>query len=226
MLAAMADGPPRDEFELNARLAALSGRTLGSIAADLRVPVPPDLRRHKGWAGQLIERALGATAASRAEPDFPSLGIELKTVPVGSQGRPLESTFVASLDLAAFDRRWESSAVRKKLQRVAWVAIEAGQQLALARRRCVAAGIWSPTAAEEAALRSDYDDIVELIDVGFASRVTGHRGTFLQLRPKGANRAALRWAVDEEGASVRVPPRAFYLRAAFTETVLRRLPLT
>jgi DNA mismatch repair protein MutH len=217
--------PPRDEAELSARLARLSDRSLASIAGGLGLPMPPDLRRHKGWAGQLIEQALGATAASRAEPDFPALGIELKTVPVGARGRPLESTFVASLDLGAFDRRWETSGVRKKLRRVAWVAIEGDKDLPLAQRRCRAGFIWSPTAAEEAALRSDYDDIVELIDEGFGAHVTAHRGTFLQLRPKGANAAALRWALDEEGASVRTSPRAFYLRAGFTETVLRAHPL-
>ena len=69
-------------------------------------------------------------------------------------------------------------------------------------------------------LRGDYQDIVELIDEGFGARVTGHRGTWLQLRPKGARGDSLRWAVDEEGARSRTAPRAFYLRPAFTAAVL------
>lgn len=214
--------PPRDLAELRARLSAVGGRTLGSLAERLGLAVPPDLRRHKGWVGTLLEQTLGATAASRAEPDFPALGVELKTVPVGRSGRPLESTFVASLDLAAADPRWETSAVRKKLQHVAWVVVEADPGIPLGSRRCGAALLWSPSADEESALRQDYEELVELVAEGFFARATGHLGRVLQLRPKGRNRAALRWAQGEDGARVRLAPRAFYLRPAFTEALLRR----
>jgi DNA mismatch repair protein MutH len=212
--------PPRDEAELTARLRRLAGLKLGAIAHERGVEVPPDLRRSKGWAGTLLEKALGATGSSRAEPDFPALGIELKTIPVDEKGRPMESCFVASLDLAAADPRWETSAVRKKLARVAWVAVQAAERIPLAERRCGAALLWSPSADEECALRDDYEDIVELLAAGM--RVTARTGKWLQLRPKGADGKALRWALDEEGALARTPPRAFYLRRSFTEALLAK----
>jgi len=214
--------PPRDEAELRARLSGLAGRTLGELGAELGLALPRDLRRDKGFVGTLLERALGATAASRAEPDFPALGIELKSLPVDARGRPLESTFVASLDLGGDSLRWESSPVRKKLLRVAWVVVLAERQVALGERRCGAALLWSPSAEEEAALRRDYEEIVELIEEGFFEQVTGHRGVSLQLRPKGRNARHLRAALDADGASVRAAPRAFYLRPSFTESILRR----
>ena len=37
---------------------------------------------------------LGASAGSKPEQDFAALGVELKTIPVDSLGRPLETTFV------------------------------------------------------------------------------------------------------------------------------------
>ena len=214
--------PPRDEEELRGRLERLRGRTLSDLAAALGATVPTELRRSKGFAGQLLEKALGAAAASSKGPDFPHLGIELKSVPVDASGRPLQSTFVASLELGSFDRRWESSGVRKKLQRVAWVSIEAAPRTPLGDRRLIEARLWSPSAAEEAALRDDYEEIVELIDEGFGAQVTGHLGASLQLRPKGRNAADLRWALDEEGAPSRTAPRAFYLRPAFTAGLLTR----
>ena len=210
--------PPRDEAELIARLRRLGGMTLGAIAGANGVSVPPDLGRNKGWVGQLLERALGATGGSRAEPDFPALGIELKTIPIDAGGRPLESCFVASLDLAAVDRRWEQSPVRKKLARVAWVAVEGSADIPLPARRVGAALLWSPTVDDERVLRADYEDIVELLDEGFA--VSAHRGSVLQLRPKGRNAKDLRWALDEEGAPTRTAPRAFYLRRTFTAALL------
>ena len=212
--------PPRDEAELRARLGRLAGLPLRALAAAQGVEVPQDLRRSKGWVGQLLERAVGATGSTRPEPDFPHLGIELKTIPVGEGGQPLESSFVASLDLGAHDRRWETSAVRSKLSRVAWVAVQAAPRIPLADRRCGAALLWSPSAEEEEKLRADYEEIVELIDQG--ARVTAHQGAWLQLRPKGRNGASLRWTLDEEGAPARTAPRAFYLRRTFTAALLER----
>ena len=214
-------GSPRDEAELRQRLGRLAGRTVGELAAGIGLPVPVDLRRDKGWVGQLFERLLGASSGSRAEPDFPALGIELKSLPVGAHGRPLESTFVASLDLGATPR-WEESPVRHKLARVAWVVVQADRATPLAARRVGASLLWSPSPSEEAALRRDYEEIVELIDSGFGARITGHRGVVLQLRPKGARGSSLRWGRDEEGAEIRTAPRAFYLRSTFTAALLAR----
>src|SRR6476469_1609890 len=136
--------PPRPAARLRERLRRVPGRALGSVALGLGVELPADTRRDKGAVGQLLERALGATAGSRAEPDFPELGVELKTVPLGADGRPRESTFVSSLDLAAVDRRWESSSVHHKLRRVCWVVVEADPGIPLAERRFGASLLWSP----------------------------------------------------------------------------------
>jgi DNA mismatch repair protein MutH len=205
--------PPRDEAELRARLAALAGRRLADIARAHAVEVTPG----KGFVGTLLEKALGATGSSRAEPDFPHLGIELKTIPVDRSGRPLESCFVASLDLASFDLRWETSPVRKKLARVAWVPVQAAGPFE--ERRCGTALLWSPSPEVQEALRDDFEDIVDLLSVG--ARVTARTGSLLQLRPKGRDAKHLRNALDEEGALVRAPPRAFYLRRTFTASLLR-----
>ena len=200
---------PRDEAELAARLERLSGLRLHEIAAAHGVGE----RRNKGWAGLVIEKALGATAASRAEPDFPALGIELKTIPIDDRGEPIESCFVASLDLAEYDLRWETSAVRKKLERVAWVPVESSGE-----RRCGTPFLWSPSETERETLKGDFEDIVDLLGVG--ARVTARTGTWLQLRPKGRDASHLRWALDEEGERVRTAPRAFYLRRSFTASLL------
>jgi DNA mismatch repair protein MutH len=191
-----------------------------AIAQQQGVPLPADLRRSKGWVGMLLERALGATAASRAQPDFPELGVELKTIPVDERGKPLESCFVASLALGAADLRWENSAVRKKLQHVAWVAVQASPRIPLEQRRCGAALLWHPSQEEEDALRGDYEAIVDLLQDGI--RVTAHTGAWLQLRPKGRDGRSLRWALNEEGALARTEPRAFYLRRSFTQALLEK----
>ncbi len=212
---------PTSEAELVARAAALAGRTLGELAVELGVAVPPDLRRAKGFAGQLLERALGATAGSRAEPDFPALGVELKTIPVDERGRPCESTFVCTIDSVAIGAvEWERSLVRCKLLRVLWVPVEGSRALAVGARRLGAALLWSPSPAEEAALRFDWEELAGLIGRGDVEQVTGHLGRHLQVRPKAAHGRARRRALDPDGMSFAALPRGFYLRASFTAAIL------
>lgn len=213
--------PPRTEAELLARAEALAGRTLGAIAEGLALRAPSDLRRAKGWAGQLVEKALGATAGSRAEPDFPHLGVELKTVPVDPRGRPAEGTYVctAPLDPRALGR-WEASWVRRKLRRVLWVPVVGDGDPGA--RVVGAAFLWSPSDEEDALLRADFEEVATLVAEGALWQLDGRRGKVLQLRPKAADGDATTRALDDEAHWVADTPRGFYLRPSFTGAVLAR----
>lgn len=205
-----------------ARAEALAGRSFQWIADGLGRPVPPDLRRHKGWVGQLVEHALGSTAGSAAGPDFPRLGIELKTIPVDAAGVPRETTFVCTATLGALpDTPWPASAVRAKLARVLWVPVAAHPDLPLAARRVGRPYLWSPSEAEDAALAADWDELAGLVADGYVESITAHRGQYLQIRPKAANAAKRTWGADDEGDPIRTLPRGFYLRRSFTTRLLQ-----
>jgi DNA mismatch repair protein MutH len=213
---------PLTEIELVARAEELAGLSLGELAARFELVAPPDLRRAKGWVGQLLERALGATARSRAAPDFEELGIELKTLPIGPDRTPAESTFVCTIDLSRImDGEWESSLVKKKLSRVLWVPVEGDRGLDVAVRRIGAPFLWSPSDEDEATLRSDWDELAGMIGRGDVESITGHLGRHLQVRPKAASSRSRRRGIDTEGSSFAVLPRGFYLRPAFTARLLR-----
>jgi len=178
----------------------------------------------KGLAGHMLEQLLGATAGSRAAPDFTDLGVELKTIPLDPAGVPKESTFVCSIPLAAMaDTDWEQSIVWAKLRRVLFVPVEAASKTPLCDRRVGRAYLWVPRADEEAALRDDWERLADLIARGEVGRITGHLGEVLQVRPKGASGKSRRRAPDEEGAVQWTMPRGFYLRPSFTRRVLIRL---
>ncbi|HWV38100.1 MAG TPA: DNA mismatch repair endonuclease MutH [Vulgatibacter sp.] len=214
--------PPGSEEELAERARRLAGRTVGVVAAQHSVPLA-DLRRSKGWVGRLVEIALGATAASRAAPDFEALGVEMKTVPVSAAGAPRESTFVCAAPLETMGEiGWEASPVRKKLARVLWVPVEADKALPLAERRFGVPLLWSPGPEEEEALRRDWDEFSERVGRGRVEDITAHMGRHLQLRPKGASASSVRWGIDEDGNAIRTLPLAFYLRASFVRAILER----
>lgn len=211
-----------DEHELLVRARALAGRPISALAPLVGLKPPADLRRDKGFVGRLVERCLGV-GGNEDGPDFASLGIELKTLPI-LNGRPVESTFVATLDPSEpLALRWASSPVRLKLARVLWVPVDGARGVSLSERRIGVAALWSPSAEEEAVLRADFETIVELVCEGFIDQVTARTGRVLQLRPKGANARSLRWTLGDDGESVRTAPRAFYLRRTFTESLVRKM---
>jgi DNA mismatch repair protein MutH len=215
--------PPRDEAELLARAAGLSGLRLAELAARMNAPVPPDLRRAKGFVGGLLERALGATAGSRAVPDFPELGIELKTLPVDRLGAPVESTFVCTIPLTEIGQvEWADSRVRRKLAKVLWVPVEGERQIAVGERRIGQALFYCLTAEDEAVLRADWEELAGYIGRGHVEALTGHIGQFLQIRPKAAHSRARRVGFDADGAPFAALPKGFYLRPSFTRALLQR----
>jgi DNA mismatch repair protein MutH len=212
---------PQTETELLSRAVDLAGWTLGELGARLGVPVPGELLRAKGWFGQSLERALGATARSRAAPDFEALGVELKTLPVGAKGLPCESTFVCTIDLSRIgDVDWAASLVRKKLSRVLWVPVEGDREIPVPARRIGTPLLWSPSAEDEDALRFDWEELAGIIGRGDVESITGHLGRHLQVRPKAASSRSRRRGVDGDGASFATLPRGFYLRATFTAKIL------
>ena len=213
--------PPRSEAELLARAEELAGLSLGQLAERFAAQVPVDPRRAKGYAGRLLELALGADATSRSEPDFTRLGIELKTVPVDAAGLPLESTYLTLAPLRGLSGLdWTDSAVRRKLARMLWVPVEGTRGIPIATRRIGWPVLWSPTPDQEVALRQDWEELMLMLTTGQLASLDARQGRWLQIRPKAANGRALAAAHDETGAPAAGLPRGFYLRARFTAQIL------
>ena len=215
--------PPVDMAQLLARAASLAGRTLQEMAEQIGWTLPADLQREKGVVGQLLEAVLGASAGSKAEPDFPHLGIELKTLPIDSQGKPLESTYVCLAPIRGEPGlTWETSWVRRKLSCVLWVPILAERNIPLAERMIATPFLWRPTAADDHLLKQDWEELMELIALGKHDEIKGAHGQILQLRPKAANSDVRVEGFGADGAPSQVPPKGFYLKAHFTQALLQR----
>lgn len=208
--------------QLRTRLDALAGRRFVDIATELNVVTPPDLKRHKGWVGNLMELALGADAASRDEPDFTRLGIELKTIPINRRGRPCETTFVCTIPLHRVgEEEWEQSRVRCKLAHVLWLIIEGDRDIPLPERRVGAGLFWRPSAEQEAALKRDWEQLAGIIGRGDIESIMAHLGEVMQVRPKAASASVRRRVINVEGELTETMPRGFYLRTAFTGAIIR-----
>ncbi len=198
------------------------------MADGLGLPVPAGRVRTKGWSGQVIERELGAGDAGVLGPDFATLGIELKTVPVDRHLLPAESTAVCHIDpVTIAGESWDTSYARRKLAKVLFLALEVPErhgvhEPSVGDRRVVAVRLWSPSPDEEALLRSDFELFVrDYFRRGRAAQITGHLGRVLQVRPKARRAADLRSAFGADGKPTRIGRCGFYLRPGFVCGILR-----
>ncbi|CWW89333.1 TPA: DNA mismatch repair endonuclease MutH [Haemophilus influenzae] len=213
---------PQTLEQLLSQAQSIAGLTFGELADELHIPVPIDLKRDKGWVGMLLERALGATAGSKAEQDFSHLGVELKTLPINAEGYPLETTFVSLAPLVQNSGvKWENSHVRHKLSCVLWMPIEGSRHIPLRERHIGAPILWKPTAEQERQLKQDWEELMDLIVLGKLDQITARIGEVMQLRPKGANSRAVTKGIGKNGEIIDTLPLGFYLRKEFTAQILK-----
>lgn len=210
--------------ELLKRANMMAGISLAQIATHRGINVPNNLKRDKGWVGQLIEMELGATAGSKPEQDFLHLGVELKTIPIDNHGKPLETTYVCVAPLTNIEGlTWQNSLVCHKLQRVLWVPVEGERHIPVGERRIGTPTLWEPDPQEQALLQQDWEEIMELIALGKVEKLTARHGEVLQLRPKAANSKAMTHSISEDGSLKMTNPRGFYLKTAFTAMILNKV---
>lgn len=214
--------PPKSEQELMHRAREIAGLSFGELAKIANMNVPQSLKYDKGWVGQLLEWHLGATGGSKPIQDFPDLGIELKSIPIGYNGKPLESTFVCVVPLTGVHGlTWEKSHIRNKLSKVLWLPVEGERDIPVTDRLVGSPFIWSPSPQEELQLKNDWEELMDLIALGQVNQLTARSGEILQIRPKAANGRVKTHAYGENGQPIKTLPRGFYLRATFTAYILQ-----
>ena len=212
---------PQSCEELAARAAALEGADVGRLAAALGAAVPEHSRHAKGFVGQLVECALGADPKAGSSPDFPALGVELKTVPINAMGLPMESTFCCAIHMATADAQvWESSRLRQRLRHVLWLPVTGARLAPLAQRRFGRARLWRLEGADESMLREDWECLMGHIGAGLVGTLSAHMGEALQVRPKAAHARVRTLAPGPEGYAACLP-LGFYLRTRFTARIIR-----
>lgn len=215
--------PPKTKQELLQRANKIAGQTFFQLAQQADIAIPDDLTREKGWVGQLLEWHLGAEAGSKPQPDFEHLGIELKSIPIGYSGKPLETTFICVAPLTGVQGlTWEASHVKHKLAQVLWIPVEGEREIPLAERRVGLPLLWSPDDEEKQQLKQDWEELMEFIVLGKVEEITAKHGEVMQLRPKAANSKVVTEAYSASGQPFKTLPRGFYLRTQFTGNILKK----
>lgn len=213
--------PPRDRLELCTRLNMLVGYSIAELAALAHLPLPEQSSSGKGFVGQLIEIFLGANASNLPLPDFVNLNIELKTIPLGTDMMPQESTFlcVADLNREGFVS-FEKSQLYHKLKTILFVLVLAPKNSQIAKRRILGYFFFSPHGKTLETMREDYNELIGLINEGRTQEINASMGTIIHMRPKAANAQELTSVRDQDGNIIQTRPRGYYLRRAFTKELM------
>lgn len=218
----LATSPPKNEAELRQRCDLIAGLSLGQLASGLGLAIPHQAQQRKGFIGQAVELALGCSAGNLALPDFPDLGIEVKSLPIGNKGLPCETTFVCTIPLMKIqEQQWLSSTCYQKLRSVLWVPVEGDRNLAFAHRRLGQPFLWQPSPSQLKILEQDWLELTEMIVTGQLEALDARYGVYLQVRPKGADGRVLVDAVGAQGQRIQTLPRGFYVRTRLTAEILQ-----
>jgi DNA mismatch repair protein MutH len=204
-----ADESPATRLRALTRLRGLVGSDLVDLARRYAIPTHRSGRLNKGWAGQTLERHLGAALNSRQQPDFHDWELKGVSLSLDRSGMPRAKETMAITMFSpshVIATPFAQSHLRQKLQRMlvaGWVAD--GKKPISATLVCAESFNLPPHV--EALVKADYDLIRGVLRVYGASAVTGRLGDWIQARPKGPGRGST--------------SRAFYARQKLIDLMLR-----
>lgn len=214
---------PETFEELISNLDLIIGKSIAMLAETANVPLPISPTHGKGFTGELLELILGATAQNQPIPDFPKLGLELKTIPVDRNLEPLESTFLCHAPLTNIrNLTFENSALYSKVMRVLFILITAEKQMDYTQRKIEGYFFFTPDQEQLQQLRRDFNELYEFVKTGNISQLSARYGQIIQLRPKAANGQALTDCIGPEGQIIKTRPRGFYMRREFTKKIIEK----
>ncbi|MGH9896014.1 MAG: MutH/Sau3AI family endonuclease, partial [bacterium] len=172
--------------------------------------------------GNLTQLYMGRKEDNRREPDFPELGIELKTLPMKALRRGnqrewtvKEPTSITMIDYREVDQEdWSVAYLRHKIDHILWVPYEHdyGDKRESRFRR---AFLWKPDAADYPVFGIDYDVVRGYIQRDDAEHLSETLSQVLAARRKGSK--------GQMAEQPRGPPaksRAWAFKAAYTRPIL------
>ncbi len=187
----------------------ITGMTIAELAKALQIPLPHNPKSAKGFIGQLVEIALGASAGSNPIQDFPSINLELKTIPIKFNGSPAETTHICVAHLNNLcGLSFENSNVYNKIKQVLWVPVEGEKDIPIGERHIGQPFLWKMNDEEFKLLKTDFEEILEYIIHNDKENIPASIGVYMQLRPIGK--------VDDK------KQYGFYLRKNFTSMLIQK----
>jgi DNA mismatch repair protein MutH len=207
---------PEAEFEslMAARFATIESKTVKDVAEYVGMPIGTD----KSFAARVIRTFAGQRAHGRTG-EFDRFGVELKTVPLDVNRRPVESmSFPSFVHEELQYETWEDSDLLGRLNRLLIVPINRAKGQAQAEGTIGRAFFWSPREADLVEIAGEWERYRSMISAGLSRQLpTAAETKFIHVRPKARN------AADREIApgGFDVTRKSFWLNVGYVERIIR-----
>lgn len=191
-------------------LAVYTGRTLASIAAELKIPIG----KAKSAPALLVRRAIGITRDDVRIREFEQRGVQVKTVPLSFEGRPFEAMSFPNFDhMSVIHDVWETSDLLARLERLLIIPLIRRERDTPKQKSVWGnAFFWSPTSDQLSGIQCEWEGYVQRIASGLSNELPGYAQTqFIHVRPHARNKK------DTEEAPVvgQVVKKCFWLNPEF-----------
>lgn len=200
---------------IRAGLAGFVGVPFGQLADDLGVTgidLPPTNR--KAFAGNMVEAMLGIARNSLPDPDLASIGAEVKSIPLGLDGRPRENTKMTSLTLrsVADESDFFSSHLYRKVRTILFLPVQKTDNRRPHEWYLRPPFLWLPSTEQLDVIRAEHAMYVEAIRERRWEMLSLKHGRYLGVNTSGR----LTRGVAREDKSY-----AWWLKKELTSSVVR-----
>jgi DNA mismatch repair protein MutH len=181
--------------------------------------------RNKGFAGHVVQAALGAPTDNSPRRDLVAFGLEIKTIPLRVDLTVREATKIASLNYQhLLDSAWRTSHVYQKMRTTLFVPVVKRDTEAWQDWYMCGSFIWLPTEEEDEQLQRDYEAVRGLVQQGKLSALTSRRypeGPCRNLLPRPGGRDADDAQTFRLGGQiVAAERRAWFLHSHFVQSLV------
>lgn len=107
------------------------------------------------------------------------------------------------------------------MAKILWVPIEIQPHQTLSAQRIGSGFLWRPSPSITNQLQQDWEELIELITLGQFEKLSAHPGRYLQIRPKAANAKTFIRVINQQGQTISIIPKGFYLRTLLTQQILK-----
>ena len=205
------------ELAFETRVLALIQPNIGRTIADIADETGRAGKGGKAASAYVLRGLVGERPRGRTG-EFERFGIEVKTVPVTTNGRVLESmSFPAFIHEELVFETWEDSDLLGRLNRILVMPVVRSERRAVGQMRLGRPFFWAPPPSDLVEIGREWKRFRGLIEGGHADRLpTASETRFIHVRPKARD------ATDRDLApgAFSVIKKAFWLNQSYLERIL------
>ena len=208
------------EFQIARRADALIGMRIGEIAS-YSAGGAVSSSKTKGSVGAAYEAYFGIPPNNIQGPDFPSAGVELKSVPIVARHdipAVKERTFITMIDYFALAKEeWASASIHHKLARVLLIFYEWRPAVEMASFITRYILLWAPSATDLGFMREDWLAVRDKVLRGQAHLISEADGRLLGAATKAADSLVV---TAQPFSQIPAKRRAWALKPTLTRSIL------